>query len=122
MGKFGVFLLLAAVAAIPTRRALSQNPTVTFYTPGSVAKDLLKGASPVGNFHTSFYGWVFRGQEHLAYIVPGRFITLELPAGEYVFGASFSNKMKPKDGSVPMKLEPDRLTSSSWAPSSTRAW
>jgi hypothetical protein len=86
--KLIVWFFLLATLAIP---AYSQDVLVTFYSPGSLAKTLLKamvtlkGSSP-------FVGSIFDGDHRLAELQANHFATFRLPAGLHKFSASYSNK------------------------------
>jgi hypothetical protein len=82
--RIWLFFLFALVGEVPI---LAQNATVTFYSPGSAAKSLLKEEFTFKG-DASFVGSIFDGDHKLAGITPNTFVTFHVPAGPHSFSAS----------------------------------
>jgi hypothetical protein len=81
--RIWLVFLFAMVIAMPT---LAQNATVTFYSPGSAAKSVLKESFTFKG-DAAFIGSIFNGDHKLAGITPNTFVTFLLPAGPHSFSA-----------------------------------
>ncbi len=76
-------LLTLALLAAATP-CIAQTGTVTFYSIGLSAKDAVKDTVvPVGTF--PFTGWLFDGDQRLAHVQGGRFVSFHLAEGEHQF-------------------------------------
>jgi hypothetical protein len=65
---------------------LAQNATVTFYSPGSAAKSVLKESFTFKG-DAAFIGSIFDGDHKLVGITPNSFVTFPLAAGPHSFSA-----------------------------------
>ncbi len=90
MSRLGITTLFFALIASPafTQNATSTAPKaqVTFYSSGNYWTTGLPG--PKSGI---FMGALFDGNQPLAYIRHGRFVTFRLSPGTHTFSASFSN-------------------------------
>ncbi len=82
--RIWLFFLLSSVVEVPI---LAQNATVTFYSPGSAAKSILKEEFTFKGV-AAFLGSIFDGDHKLAGITPNTFVTFHVPAGPHSFSAS----------------------------------
>jgi hypothetical protein len=81
--RIWLVVLFVLVITMPT---LAQNATVTFYSPGSAAKSVLKESFTFKG-DAAFIGSIFDGDRKLAGITPNTFVTFLLPAGPHAFFA-----------------------------------
>jgi hypothetical protein len=66
-----------------------QDAVVTFYSPGSLGKAVLKASATLGYpSKVPFAGYVFDGERRLCFLQPGRFMTLRLKAGPHTFATA----------------------------------
>jgi len=77
-------LRIALVSAFLTAPCFAQTGTVTFYSSAPSVKDQPAGALPSLR---PFNGWVFDGQQKLARVRDGRFVTFRLATGQHSFTA-----------------------------------
>jgi hypothetical protein len=66
--------------------AVAQNATVTFYTPFATPSHLMGQFTGLGKTAPAL-GRIYDGERILAQIVPNRFVTFLLPAGQHTFSA-----------------------------------
>ena len=78
------FLLLAFLLLPCPRSAFAQNATVTFYTPFVTPSRLMGQFTGLGKSAPAL-GRIYDGDRTLAQIVPNRFVTFLLPAGQHTF-------------------------------------
>ena len=90
-----IMLLAITLAASACQLAGAQKATVTFYSPTDPpAHQLLETVEVFGVI--PFFGNVFDGDQKLANIHRGRFVTFELPHGTHVFSGNLKNKPSDK--------------------------
>lgn len=87
---FSMILFAAACTA--------QTGTVTFYTPGNTVKS--ETASLLPRSQQPFTGWIFDGQQRLAHVQRGRFMTFQLAPGAHTFTAPWHPKKPGIDKAV----------------------
>ena len=75
--------------------AAPKPAVVTFYAPGSYFKGAGTNAAAmgVGKGHpAASLGWIFDGDEQVAMLTPGRFVSVEVKPGEHTFFAAGAKK------------------------------
>lgn len=96
-------LTLALIAAATP--CIAQMGTVTFYSIGLSAKDAVKDAVvPVGT--VPFTGWLFDGDQRLAHVQRGRFVSFHLAEGEHQFTVPYHSN-RPGKTVLNLKVESD---------------
>jgi len=81
MRTFWRWAVLPTILSAATCAA--QTGTVTFYTPGNTLKS--ETASLLPKSEQPFTGWLFDGEQRLAHVQRGRFVTFRLAPGEHTF-------------------------------------
>lgn len=94
-----VWLAIFVFAAMP---ALTQDGTVSFYSNGLMAIQLVPLPTPAK--HAAFLGCIFNGEQKIGFVQPGHFLTLHLSPGHYTFSASMSCKHPAKNSQLPVDL------------------
>jgi hypothetical protein len=85
--------------------AIAQNATVTFYTPFATPSHLMGQFTGLGKSAPAL-GRIYDGERILAQIVPNRFVTFLLPAGQHTFSAIAQVPRHPdKDHIIPVELK-----------------
>ncbi len=83
----------------------AQTATVTFYTPFVTASHLVRQFTGLGKTAPAL-GRIYDGEHTLAQIVPNRFVTFLLPAGQHTFSAMAQVPRRPdKDHMVNVELK-----------------
>lgn len=86
--------------------AQCQTATVTFYSPGTMAKAVGRAEITAGTIvHEPFFGWVFDGDQRISNLQRGHFVTVQIPSGHHVFSASYSSKHPANNALLPVELE-----------------
>ncbi len=91
--------LLAVMACTFSGASHAQDAEVTFYNNADVLNEGMPFAV-TGNCRC----YIYRNEERLAYFMPGRFLTLKMVPGSYVFSASYSEKHPAKNSALPLTL------------------
>src|SRR5581483_6989758 len=79
-------LRVALIATLSVPACLAQTGAVTFYSPGISVKS--EGAVFLPKSRQPFSGWLVDGQQRLARLRHGRFVTFHLNAGTHSFTTS----------------------------------
>ena len=87
-----VALIAMTLCAMP---CVAQTGTVTFYTPGTSAKNVAAGILP--RSEQPFTGWLFDGRQRLVHVRPNRFITFHLASGEHSITVPYHSKQPGKE-------------------------
>jgi hypothetical protein len=96
--------LLLTLAHIATP-SIAQTGTVTFYSIGLSAKEAVKDTVvPVGT--VPFTGWLFDGDQRLAHVQRGRFVSFHLAEGEHQFTVPYHSD-RPGKTVLNLKVESD---------------
>lgn len=99
------FLALAFLLLSCPLLAFAQTATVTFYTPFATPSRLVGQFTGLGKTAPAL-GMIYDGDRTLAHIVPNRFVTFLLPAGQHTFSAMAQVPRRPdKDHMVPVELK-----------------
>lgn len=99
------FLALAFLLLACPLLTFSQTATVTFYTPFVTPSHLVGQFTGLGKTAPAL-GRIYDGDRTLAHIVPNRFVTFQLPAGQHVFSAMAQVPRRPdKEHLVPVELK-----------------
>ena len=100
--KPALCLLASAILLPPCCQ--SQTGTVTFYSSNNPIKDQLKEPITLSGQYPAFHGYLFDGEERLAHLNRGRFLTLRLPPGPHTFSAVYNSK-KPGKAIVEINIQ-----------------
>jgi hypothetical protein len=100
--KLALCLLTLAILLPPC--CLSQAGIVTFYSSNNPIKDQLKEPVTLSGQYPAFQGYLFDGEERLAHLSRGRFLTLRLPPGPHTFSAVYNSK-KPGKAIVEINIQ-----------------
>ena len=99
------FLVLAFVLLACPLLTFCQTATVTFYTPFVTPSHLVGQFTGLGKTAPAL-GRIYDGDRTLAHIVPNRFVTFLLPAGQHTFSAMAQVPRRPdKDHMVTVELK-----------------
>ena len=99
------FLTLAFFLLLCPWLAVAQSASVTFYTPFVTPSHLVGQFTGLGKTAPAL-GRIYDGDRTLAQIVPNRFVTLMLPAGQHIFSAMAQVPRRPdKEHMVTVELK-----------------